>query len=322
MTEPATRRPVLLLINPAAGRKPAGIAPGDASAPGEAAERLRSRGLEVEVHELAPNDDAERLARTAAEEGRDVVVAGGDGTVGPAASGLVGTEASLGIIPVGTFNNTARGAGIPLDLEQALDVVARGRTARLDVGMAWHVPPGEAAALGASSWSSLAPPADAAFFLEAAGVGLDAAGFGVAQVGHRLGWLPAARAAWRAFQQRKTPIWLIVDGKRYRTASPAVTICNGPFFGFGFALVPEASPTDGLLDVVIFVRMGRVEVLRHFLRVARGRPRREPRVRTLRARTIVVGGLQPVLPAHADGQVFGITPIVATVRPGALRLFI
>lgn len=321
MTELAARRPILLLVNPAAGRKAVRVVEGESPDPATLLEGLRNRGLEVELHELAPDDDPERLASAAAEEGRDVVVAGGDGTVGPAASGLVGTEASLGIIPVGTFNNTARGAGIPLEFQQALDVVARGRTASLDVGMAWHLPPGGAASLGTRDSSSLDPPADAAFFLEAAGVGLDAEGFGVAQAEQRLGWLPAARAAWRALRQRKTPIWLIVDGQRYRTASPAVTICNGPFFGFGFALVPDASPIDGLLDVVVFVRMGRVEVLRHFLRVARGRPRREPRVRTLRARSIVVGGQRHVLPAHADGRVFGMTPIAATVRPGALRLF-
>jgi diacylglycerol kinase (ATP) len=101
-----------------------------------------------------------------------------------------------------------------------------------------------------------------------------------------------------------------------------VTICNGPFLGFGFALVPDADPTDGLLDVVIFVRMGRFQVLRHFLRVARGRKVHEPRVRTLRARQIVVGGLRHTLPAHADGRSIGITPIAVAVRPGALRMFV
>src|SRR5207248_1962253 len=167
--------------------------------------------------------------------------------------------------------NIARGAGVPVESSEALDVVVRGRCAAIDAGSAWH-----AGAAGTSGGAASSPPGDAAIFFEAAGVGIDAAGFGVAQVKDRLGWFAAARAAWLVFRRRKTPLWLEVDGKRYRTASPSVTVCNGPFHGFGFALVPNADPSDGLLDVVIFVRMSRFQVLRHFLRVARGRKVHEP----------------------------------------------
>ena len=317
MPEPATRRPVLLLANPAAGDKPGGTNADLVLTPAQLLERLRAGGLAVELHELAEEDDAAALARTAATEGRDVVVAGGDGTVGPVASGLVDSDATLGIIPLGTFNNIARGARIPIEPDEAVAVVVRGRAAAVDAGSAWHLP-----AADVSDQAAANPPADAVTFFEAVGIGLDAAGFGVAQVGDRLGLVAAAKAAWRIFRRRKTPLWLEVDGKRYRTASPAVTICNGPFHGFGFALVPDADPSDGLLDVVIFRRMGRFQVLRHFLRVARGRKVHEPRVRTLRARQIVVGGLRHTLPAHADGRSIGITPIAVVVRPGALRLFV
>ena len=278
---------------------------------------LRDRGLDVELHELGEGEDAEALAAAAASKDMDVVVAGGDGTVGPAATGLVGSDATLGVVPMGTFNNIARGAGIPTDPAQALEVIVRGRSTAIDAGYAWHLVPGESADRRASA----DPPPDATTFFEAVGVGIDAAGFGVAQVGDRLGWLSAAKAAWRVFRRRKTPIWLEVDGKRYRTASPAVTICNGPFHGFGFALVPKADPADGMLDVVVFLRMSRFVVLRHFLRVARGRRIHEPRVRTLRARHIVAGGLRHTLPVHADGRSIGITPVAVTVRPGALRIF-
>ncbi len=118
------------------------------------------------------------------------------------------------------------------------------------------------------------------------------------------------------------PLWLEVDGKRCRTASPSVTACNGKFHGFGSALVPNADPADGLLDVVVFVRMSRFQVLRHFLRVARGRKVHEPRLRTLRARHVVVGGVRHTLPAHADGRSIGVTPVAVAVRPDALKLFV
>lgn len=269
----------------------------------------------MKLHELAEGEDAEALAAAASRRGVDVVVAGGDGTVGPVATGLVGSDATLGVVPMGTFNNIARGAGIPTDPAEALEVILRGRSTAIDAGYAWHLAP------GGDPTASADPPPDAATFFEAVGVGIDAAGFGVAQVGDRVGWLSAAKAAWRVFRRRKTPIWLEVDGKRYRTASPAVTVCNGPFHGFGFALVPKADPADGMLDVVVFLRMSRFVVLRHFLRVARGRRIHEPRVRTLRARHIVAGGLRHTLPVHADGRSIGITPVAVTVRPRALRIF-
>ena len=113
---------------------------------------------------------------------------------------------------------------------------------------------------------------------------------------------------------------LTVDGRRLRTAAPAVTICNGPYHGLGFAVAPEADPADGLLDLVVFSGMSRADVVRHFLAVARGRPRREPSMRYLTARHIRVDGAEP-LPVHADGEPLGTTPIALGVRPGALRIF-
>ena len=64
---------------------------------------------------MAEGDDPRALAADAAEQGRDVVVAGGDGTVRPAATALSDTDATLGIVPLGSWNNIARGCGIPQD---------------------------------------------------------------------------------------------------------------------------------------------------------------------------------------------------------------
>ena len=114
---------------------------------------------------------------------------------------------------------------------------------------------------------------------------------------------------------------LTLDGSRYRTGTPAVTISNGPYHGLGFAISPEADPTDGLLDVAIFRGMSRLEVLTHFLAVARRRPQSNPRVATRRARRVTIEGTRRALPAHADSISIGTTPVTIEVRPGALRLF-
>ncbi|HEX2193575.1 MAG TPA: diacylglycerol kinase family protein [Candidatus Limnocylindria bacterium] len=315
MTE---RRPILLLVNPESGRKvvaPAREADQEALEPGALLAGLVTRGLSAELQLLEEHDDAAALAARAASAGRDVVVAGGDGTVAPVAAALSHADATLGIVPTGSWNNVAAACGVPTELEAALDAIARGHTSRIDAGLAWH--PAE----GAAGSDDDPPPPDATRFFEAAGVGLDAAAFGATQVGERRGWLAAGRLAWRALRRRRTRMRLNVDGRRLRTAAPAVTVFNGPYMGIGLAVAPEADPTDGKLNVIVFSGMTTLDVLRHYLSVAGRRPQREPRTSRLEARRITISGIRRVLPAHADGQSIGTTPVTFAVDPGALRVF-
>src|SRR4029079_14151203 len=73
--------------------------------------------------------------RAIAERGDELlVVGGGDGTISAAASALVGTDTRLGILPLGTLNHFARDLGIPTDLDEAAQLIARGHVRRVDVG--------------------------------------------------------------------------------------------------------------------------------------------------------------------------------------------
>ena len=303
-----TRRPVLLLVNPEAGGKP-GSGPNLHADPErlrpEALEAaLRERGIEVRLQELGEDDDAGALARSAADEGNDVVVAGGDGTVSGVAAAMIGQpEATLGILAMGSFNNMARGFGIPVTLDEALDVIGAGRSTKVDAG--WVVREGD----------------DGRPFFEAAGVGVDAVGFLAVELAERRGLWRAARSLLRALRLRKTPMRITLDDTAYRTGSPAVTVSNGPFHGAGFVVSEEADPTDGVFDVAVFHGMNRFHVIRHFIGVARRKPRREPRIRQYRAERVKIEGTRRALPAHADGVSIGFTPVTFEVRPGALRVF-
>jgi diacylglycerol kinase (ATP) len=212
-------------------------------------------------------------------------------------------DATLGILAGGSFNNIARGFGVPTTLSEALDVIGRGSPAAVDAG--WVVRDGDAGRP----------------FFEAAGVGLDALGFLAVELLERRGWWRALRATVRGLRMRRTPMRITIDGTAYRTGSPTVTVSNGPYHGMGFAVATEADPTDGLLDVAVFQGMTRLDVLRHFLSVARHRPRREPRINAYRASTVKVEGIRRALPAHADGVSIGFTPVTFEVRAAALRIF-
>jgi diacylglycerol kinase (ATP) len=304
-----TRRPLLLLVNPVAGGKP-GSGPGLADDPALlTADALRAalqeRGLEVSHRELAEGDDLAELATHAADTGHDVVVAGGDGTVSLAAAALLGhRDATLGILAMGSFNNMARGFGVPVTLEAALDVIGSGRSMPVDAG-----------------WVVRETEDEGRPFFEAAGVGVDAVGFLAVELAEKRGWWRAFRALIRGLRMRRTPMRITIDDRAYRTGSPAVTVSNGPYHGMGFAIADDADPTDGLFNVAVFRGMSRLEVLRHFLAVARRRPRREPRVSSHTGARVTIEGVRRALPAHADGVSIGLTPVTFEVRPGALRVF-
>ena len=208
---------------------------------------------------------------------------------------------TLGILAMGSFNNMARGFGIPVTLDEALDVIAAGRPSQMDAG--WVVgEPGRP-------------------FFEAAGVGVDAIGFLAVEVAERRGWWRAVRALVRGMRLRKTPMRITLDGTAYRTGSPAVTVSIGPYHGAGFAVNAHADPTDGLLDVAVFAGMSSLEVIGYFLAVARRQRRREPSIKQYRAEQVAIEGTRRALPAHADGISIGVTPVTLEVRPKALRVF-
>jgi diacylglycerol kinase family enzyme len=90
-------------------------------------------GIDAEVEIISGGECAVRC-RTIADRGDPLlVVGGGDGTIGAAASVLVGSDTRLGILPLGTLNHFARDLGLPADLDEAVKLIAAGSDRRVDV---------------------------------------------------------------------------------------------------------------------------------------------------------------------------------------------
>ena len=120
---------ITVLINRGGGAVAA-----DPSLAGKAGKALASAGIDADIELVAGGDYAVRC-REIAERGDELlIVGGGDGTVSAAASGLIGTETLLGILPLGTLNHFARDLGIPTGLEQAAKLIASRTERRVDVG--------------------------------------------------------------------------------------------------------------------------------------------------------------------------------------------
>lgn len=92
-------------------------------------------GTQTRVIVTRSGDELVSLARRAVSEKNSRVAAGGgDGTVNAVAGVVAGTDAALGVLPMGTLNHFAKDAGIPLDLEDAVRNFFTGRVVKVDVG--------------------------------------------------------------------------------------------------------------------------------------------------------------------------------------------
>jgi diacylglycerol kinase family enzyme len=117
---------VTVLLNPAAA--------GAGTIKQDIAELFRAAGSDALIVNLRRGQDPAEAARTAGASTSIVVAAGGDGTVSRVASGLIGTRAVLGVLPLGTLNHFAKDLRIPLNLEKAVATIAAGRVGSVDVG--------------------------------------------------------------------------------------------------------------------------------------------------------------------------------------------
>lgn len=111
--------------------------PGSGTADAERASEIRQRAAEadLDVVELVKDLDVFAEIRGRFERGEKLfVAAGGDGTINTVMQPIVGTEAELGVLPIGTWNHFARDLGVSLDWREAMETLVRGETRQIDVG--------------------------------------------------------------------------------------------------------------------------------------------------------------------------------------------
>jgi len=290
-----------LIINPVAGRK-AGLTT-NALGVDDARDLLARHAIEAEVMCTEHAGHATELARQAVAQGFDrIIAAGGDGTVAEVAQGIVGTDACLGVLPLGSVMNVARMLGIPRDLEGAAEVIEAGQAARIDVGRA-------------------TTQAGTTLFLEAAGVGVDAGLFAYVNQIDRGNWRsirPLFNFLWRYRSRRAS---LRLDGELHRHAIMMVSVANGPYVGAALTLAPDAVLDDGLFDVQVFTRFGKLELARHFLAIIGGRRAYNPKVISYRASRIELAPDTPMM-VHADSRPLGTTPARFEILPSALCVLV
>lgn len=254
---------------------------------------------------VEPDCDLPTVVQNALEDGiRMFVVCGGDGTIDVMAGALAGTPATLGIIPTGTQNNIALSLGIPADISVAIAILRTGRRIKVDMGMA------ECGEIKRS-------------FLEVCSVGLLSALFPSAddiQHGNltRVGDFLAALVT-----SPPAEMHLILDGKRkIKTMCHVVLISNMPYIGPHFQVGTPASMTDGLLDVLLFADLSKMDLLGYAVQVASadGGPEDE-RIQHYHVRRVDVD-TNPAMLVMADGLALGEGPLRIRVRRHSLAIMV
>jgi YegS/Rv2252/BmrU family lipid kinase len=263
---------------------------------------LHTHGIETKVMYTTPEEYGARLAaQAAAEQAEIVIAAGGDGTVHEVASGVIGTQSTLGIIPLGTMNNLARSLNIPETIEEACVAIATGEIISIDIGKI-----------------------NEHCFLEVAGIGLEAALFPAAEEFKSPGVLSTLRGIIDGLRvllaYQPTRLRISIDEQRRRPYHAIqVTICNSRYYGAKFELVPDAVMDDGLMDAVIYKNFSKLEYLRHAFAIVHGKRLYQPKVIHRRFKTMRITADSPI-EIQADGLSHGYTPATVTVLPGALRV--
>ncbi|WP_337906908.1 diacylglycerol kinase family protein, partial [Iningainema tapete] len=264
---------------------------------------LEAEDIRAELAFTKPDESPALIAQQAVEEGYDmVIVAGGDGTVSEVAKGLLHAPIPLGIVPIGTYNNIARSLNIPMDVNQACFVLAHGQVKSIDVGQA----------------------NDEHYFFEAAGVGLDATLFPLGEEikGGRWGRMLQAFRLAMDYQPQRLKIELdrpiaqaqthplpsqrflrreIAHKREFKLRAMLVVIANAPYYGAGFMVAPNAIVDDGLINVTIYRKFSKWELVRHFWSISRGQYHYNPKIEIYQVEMVRITSIAK-LPVHIDGH--------------------
>ncbi len=254
---------------------------------------LDALGAKVALMETRAPGDAEDLARAAACDGYDAVVAaGGDGTINEVVNGLGDAQMPLGIVPLGTANVFANELGLPTAPEALARCIASGRAAPIFAGSA-----------------------NGRRFAMMAGVGFDARVVqGIDLAWKRVTGKAAYLVSALACLARLKPCRYEVEIDGVAASAASLVIAKGHYYGGRFVVASGARLDEPMFEVALFERGTRFDVLRYAAALGANRIAGLPDARILRGARVRVAG--PVGErAQVDGDLGPSLPLEVTITP-------
>ncbi len=255
---------------------------------------------------------ATELARQAANNGTDVIISvGGDGTINEIINGILTSteQPALGIIPAGWANDFIKSISIPTDISQACEIIKRGNTRNIDVAII----------------------NDHVYFTNVCGIGFDAE---IAELANQIKtnhphWkmLSAYVYVFAAIRKLLSPLpsfqaKITIDKQVIEGEFLFLAIANGRVEGGKFNIAPEAKIDDGLLDIYVVGKIGRVRCLYLLPRIIKGTHRDIKEVSFFRGKEILVE-LDKKVTAQVAGEILTSQNIYyIKVLPEKLKLIV
>jgi len=230
---------------------------------------------------------------------RNLIVAGGDGTLNEAVNGIflqtvcLPEEIIIGVIPVGTGNDWIKTFGIPNKYTEAIQMIEKGDTMQQDIGRIIYTNHNQA---------------KICYFANMAGFGFDAM---VAEKTNRLKdqgrkgislYLQALGSSFMNYQTNKAR--LVIDDKVIDELVFSVSIGIGRFNGGGMMQAPGAIPDNGMFQVTIIRKIGLFGILRNLAGLYSGEYIKDPRVSTHQASRVSISAAHNIA-GEADGEILG-----------------
>ncbi len=221
------------------------------------------------------------------EQFTDVVMLGGDGTVNQVTNALRDTGVRFGIIPAGSGNGLARAANIPTRLKSALHIIFEGKAAAID-----------------------AFTVNGHYSCMLSGIGFDAqVAHDFAQKSTRGLFTYTQQSIINFFKANPYQFEVSIDQFSFFTDAFFISIANSNQFGNNATIAPQASLSDGLLDIVIVQKMSKAKLPFAILRQMRGNNKVQQLVEDMSNKSVLyfqapaLTILNPKLaPLHIDGE--------------------
>jgi diacylglycerol kinase (ATP) len=295
--------PATVFVNPAAGRGKAG------RKVAELREAFARRKYSVEIVRSNSADEFRRAVPAAVREGCGTVIAmGGDGTVHLLVNAVIGRDVQVGVIPAGGGNDFATALGISRNVENAVEVIVRGKTRMVDLVRVQN-------SNGVN-----------AVYLGGGGIGIDTealryADGRFAKWPGRLRYLASAITALQGFPGAQVEAEF-PDGDLPRVAKQVLlaAVLNTPTLGGGVRLAPGAKLDDGLLEVTMIEMLRKREVLTLIPRLLVSGELKSKRVVRMRSARIRLAA-EKETDFQGDGELMGKTPVEIEILHRALRVF-
>ncbi|MEZ6128579.1 MAG: diacylglycerol kinase family lipid kinase [Planctomycetaceae bacterium] len=265
------------------------------------------RGVVVSQSKSA--DDAQRLAQAAALSGANMIVAaGGDGTVNSVAQGILQakTETPLAILPLGTGNDFCRNMGIPIDPEQALQLLNHPRRRKVDVIRA-------ETKTRTAHYINMATGGNTARYS-------DAVTEETKQFWGPLAYLRGAVELLTALDTFHVRI-AFEDEAPLEADVLNLFLANGKLSGGGLMVAPDAEMDDGLLDVIVVRDCSASDIATLAAQYALTDYRQHASITYRQTRKVTLSA-SPPLAITTDGDLLTDEPATLHVLPRALNVVV